>query len=192
LILNDDLNPPRLINSRFTVKEGKKFSIIDRKGNNDTNVYNENLFDLQTRLFKNYNVIPFIEFEGLQEGGGLTTGVYNFYLKYTDTDGNESDIIAESGPIPVHLGSVNDPKSISGGVLNQPCDKIIKLKINNIDTTYDYINIYYSKSTGENSYSTITQYFKILDKKIISSDTLEISITGLENTVEINKELVNV
>ena len=39
VILNDDKNPPRLINSRFTVTENKTYKRIDRKGTNDTNIY---------------------------------------------------------------------------------------------------------------------------------------------------------
>jgi hypothetical protein len=128
-----------LINSRFTVTEDKRYKIIDRKGDNDTNIYDEDNVDLETRLFKNYNKIPYIDFEGLQEGGNLVSGVYCFYFKYTDADGNETDIIAETGAIPVHLGSINTPHSCSGGVLDEPCNKIIKLKINNIDTSYDYL-----------------------------------------------------
>jgi hypothetical protein len=39
LILNDGLNIPRLINSRFTVTGKNTYKIIDRKGDNDTNIY---------------------------------------------------------------------------------------------------------------------------------------------------------
>jgi hypothetical protein len=39
LILNDGLNIPRLINSRFTVTGRNTYKVIDRKGNNDTNIY---------------------------------------------------------------------------------------------------------------------------------------------------------
>ena len=76
LILNDDINPPRIVNSRFTVTEDKRFKIIDRNGDNDTNIYSTNTFDLETRLFRNSNHIPFIDFLGLQEGGSLKSGTY--------------------------------------------------------------------------------------------------------------------
>ena len=39
LILNDGLNIPRLINSRFTATGINTYKIIDRKGDNDTNIY---------------------------------------------------------------------------------------------------------------------------------------------------------
>ena len=39
LILNDGINPPRLINSRFSVTERNKYQVCNRKGNNDSNIY---------------------------------------------------------------------------------------------------------------------------------------------------------
>jgi hypothetical protein len=39
LIINDGLNIPRLINSRFSATGKNTYEIIDRKGNNDTNIY---------------------------------------------------------------------------------------------------------------------------------------------------------
>ena len=39
LILNDGLNIPRLINTRFTVTGRNTYKVIDRKGDNDTNIY---------------------------------------------------------------------------------------------------------------------------------------------------------
>lgn len=192
LILNDDVNPPRIINSRFTVVEDKRFNIIDRKGDNDTNIYHEERIDLDTRLFKNSNSIPYIDFNGLQEGGNLKAGNYVFYFKYVDADGNESDIIAESSIISVHEGGVNDPKSISGGVLNTNCNKIIKLSIANLDTTHDYLNVYYTRSTGEDSYAKVCEYNKILEKKILSSEQVDLTITGFENVLTIDPNLLNV
>lgn len=192
LILNDDVNPPRIINSRFSVIEDKRFKIIDRNGDNDTNIYKEEHFDLETRLFKNSNNIPYIDFLGLQEGGNLKSGNYSFYLKYVDADGNESDIIAESGIIPVHEGGVNDPSSITGGILNTNCNKIIKLKVSNIDVSYDYLNIYYYRTTGEDSFSKVDEYVQLLDRKIINGENLEITITGFENIKTVDESQLNV
>ena len=58
LILNDDLNNPRLINTRFTAKENGMYEIVDRTGNNDTNIYDEENFDSETKLYKISNNIP--------------------------------------------------------------------------------------------------------------------------------------
>jgi len=39
LILNDGKNTPKLINSRFSATGKDTYEIIDRTGNNDTNIY---------------------------------------------------------------------------------------------------------------------------------------------------------
>lgn len=39
LIINDGKNTPRLINSRFSATARNQYQIVDRKGNNDTNIY---------------------------------------------------------------------------------------------------------------------------------------------------------
>jgi len=39
LILNDGLNIPKLINTRFTATGENTYSIKDRRGENDTNIY---------------------------------------------------------------------------------------------------------------------------------------------------------
>ena len=59
LILNDGLNIPRLINSRFTVTGRNTYKVIDRKGDKDTNIYDQGeQFDVDTSLFKKVNKIP--------------------------------------------------------------------------------------------------------------------------------------
>ena len=97
MILNDDKNPPMLINSRFTPLEDDRYKIIDRAGNNDTNIYNQGQLSLQTKLYKTSNTIPKLNFEGLESGGENKAGNYTFFVRYSDADGNETDIILESG-----------------------------------------------------------------------------------------------
>ena len=47
LIINDKKNPPRLINSRFTVREKNTYERVDRLGENDTNLYYKALIKLR-------------------------------------------------------------------------------------------------------------------------------------------------
>jgi hypothetical protein len=49
----------------------------------------------------------------------------------------------ESGLIPVFLGNDKDPSSMDGGIKNQNSSKGIRLKITNIDKSYNYLKIYY-------------------------------------------------
>lgn len=191
LILNDDKNPPRLINSRFTVTENKTFKIIDRFGDNDTNVYKEEFLDINTKLFKTTNKISKISFLGLSEGGQLKCGNYVYYFRYADADGNETDFIAESGLISVYVGNVNDPFSIRSGIANEVTNKIIKLKLENLDLSYEYLNIYYTRTSSDFNGNPITDSYKLLNSKEIQTQELEIIITGLEDEKEINIEELN-
>ena len=191
VILNDDKNPPRLINSRFTVTENKTYKRIDRKGTNDTNIYKQKHLEINTRLFKTTNKIPYIKFNGLSEGGNLSCGTYSFYFKYADADTNETDFICETGNIPVYVGNINDPKSIRGGIGNEQTDKIINLKLYNLDESYEYINIYYSRKSSDINGTIIEEAFKISNSKQMSGSELNISINGFEQVEIINIDDLN-
>jgi hypothetical protein len=55
-------------------------------------------------LYKIVNTIPKITFLGTPAGGNLKVGNYHFYFKLADTDGNETDFVAESGLVSVFIG----------------------------------------------------------------------------------------
>lgn len=50
LILNDDINPPRIINTRWSRLENNTYKIVNREQINQSNIYDENLIDRETRL----------------------------------------------------------------------------------------------------------------------------------------------
>jgi hypothetical protein len=131
-----------------------------------------------------------LDFKGVSDGGILPVGNYNFYFKLADYDGNESDIISESGQVVCYIGATNNPSSIRGGQLDENSNKLVKFKLNNIDLAYDYINIYYTRNSGDGLTDNITAY-KITNKfKILGSST-EVSITGYEETEEITLSDIN-
>jgi len=117
LILNDDKNVPRLINSRFSVREKNTYEIVDRIGENDTNIYSSKTFDKDTSLYFQYESNPTITYLGFIKGV-LSVGQYCFYFTYCDADDNESDFIAETGLIPVFIGDDKNPNSMDGGIKN--------------------------------------------------------------------------
>ena len=104
LIINDDKNPPRIINSRFTKIEDGRYRIINRNQKQQTNLYREGKIDSQTRLFRNINNIPRFELINVSEFGQLKGGNYTFYVKFADNDYNKTDIVAESGQISIFHG----------------------------------------------------------------------------------------
>lgn len=190
LILTDGQATPKLINSRFTVTENNTYEIIDRVGNSDTNLYDQEQFDADTSLTKQFMSIPKIDFEGTSEGGDLKVGNYVLYIKYADADDNETDIVAESGIISCFIGT--SPQSIKGGYKDENSSKIIKISISNLDTNYDYLKIYYTRSTSDVDQNRYTTAYKILQKYKISNDTCTIFITGNESVEDTSVESLNV
>ena len=192
LILNDGINPPRLINSRFSATGMNTYEIIDRKGNNDTNIYDEGVqFDIDTSLYKRVTSIPKLSYNGTSSGGNLKVGNYHFYIKYSDADGNETDFVAESGLVSVFIG-FGAPDSLTTGTKNENSFKIVNLYMSNIDPSYDYLYVYYSRYTAEQGENFNTEYIKIDKKFVVSNDgTCNISINGFEPTIPITSADIN-
>ena len=191
LIINDDKNPPLLINTRFSVQENNTYVIPDHAGENDTSLYSKEQVELDTRLYKTVTKIPELEFIGLANNGNLKCGTYHFYFKYSDVDDNETDFITESGLITCHIGNINDPSSIRMGMVNENSMKSVRLKLKNIDTQYDLIKIYYTRTTSDNSQQDLTTAHFIDSKYLIKNDELDITITGFENTYDVSLDEIN-
>ena len=68
--------------SRFSTLENNTYEIVDRNGNNDTNIYDDSQFDIDTSLYKRVTTIANLKFYGLSDGGNLKVGNYVFYFKY--------------------------------------------------------------------------------------------------------------
>ena len=190
LILNDDKNIPRLINSRFSVREKDTYEIVDRIGENDTNIYNSKTFDKDTSLYFQYEYNPTISYLGFIKGV-LPVGQYCFYFTYCDADNNESDIIAESGPIPVFIGNDTDPFSIDGGIKNQNSYKGVYLKLTNIDKSYNYLRVYYLRYFADYQQNRVCECYKVLEKYPVNSNIFFLSFTGGENTEAIDPNILN-
>lgn len=190
LILNDDLNTPKLINTRFTPKEEGQYEIIDRAGNNDTNIYDEANLIGETNLYKSIDKIPIINFDGVQSGGQLKVGNYVFYFKYVDSDGNETDFVGETGIVSIFKG--NSPRGSKGYLGDYISNKLIRFSLNNVDNAYDYINVYCTRSTGSYNETELISAYKIDTKYIIKNSLASIVVTGLEKFIEIPLEEINI
>ena len=192
LIINDGINVPRMINSRFSATGKNTYKVVDRKGNNDTNIYDSgDSFNIDTSLYKRVIKIPKIQFQGVNSGGNLKVGNYHFYFKLSDADGNETDFIGESGLVSVFIG-FNDYFSVTTGQKNENSFKSVNFQLSNIDSAYDYVSVYYSRSTAEGQMNEITEY-KSIDKKYLvnNSGICNIIITGFENESDITASDIN-
>lgn len=185
LIINDGKNAPRLINSRFSATSKNQYQIVDRKGNNDTNIYDQgSQFDIDTSLYKRVVEIPRLRFIGINGGGKLPIGNYHFYFRYADADGNETDFVAESGLVSIFIG--NDPSSTRTGFRNEDSHKSVQFLLTNVDSAYQYVNVYYTRTTSDILENPTTTAVKIQQQFLVNNFLkCNIVITGYESTEEV-------
>lgn len=191
LIINDGKNQPKLINSRFSATERNQYQIVDRKGDNDTNIYDQGSeFDIDTSLHKKTKSIPSIEYKGIFTSGNMSIGNYHFYFRYLDADGNESDFIAESGLVSVFIG--NTPYNIHTGSRDENSHKGVSFLLKGLDSGYQYISVYYTRSTADILQNSTVAAYKIQQKYLIdTSSTCSLKITGFEEVTEIPLSDIN-
>lgn len=192
LIINDDLNPPRIINTTYSVIEDNKYRRILRNQTEQTNLYKEGLMDAQTRLFRNINKIPKIELLNIAYHGQLKGGNYTIYLKLADNDYNKTDVIAESGIISVFKGTLEKIYSISGTLEDERTDKAINLQINNIDTSFSKVFVYVRREYSDLNGILKTETFQIKESYKIVGSSLLLTLDGFEETLSINEEELNI
>ena len=201
LILNDDKNEPRLINSGFSIYENRKVRLVKRNQKEATNLYLEEKFKNQIRLKKVVEKIPRFELLDVPSTGQLKGGNYTFYLKMADSDYNKSDIVAESGQVSIFKGNSTSINSIHGTLLNETTDKAIQLRIDNIDTSFSNFYILYSREfsdlNGVRQYETfeLTKPFEINNNnltEIAGEKCFTIQIDGTEQTNQISEEEINI
>lgn len=193
LILNDGLNEPKLINTRFSATGQNTYEIVDRKGNADTNIYDDSQeqFDIDTALYKTVSKIPKLQFIGVQGGGNLKVGNYHFYFRLSDADGNETDFVAESGLVSVFIG-FDSPKSIYQGNKNENSVKQVRFKLSNVDSAYSYVSVYYSRCAAEGNDNSVIEYCKIDKKYIVNNFQIaNIVITGFETVENVTVQDIN-
>lgn len=218
LILNDGQNPPRLINSGFAVLSNGKGIFVERNQGVKTNYYDETKLDILTRLInispvfttvdlgtfvlenesigKNalvYNATKkVLEQSGVQHGGQLKGGNYTFYFKFGDEDGNTTDIICESGIVSIFKGTPGEPTTISGGYANEETDKLIKLTLNDVDTNYSRIYVYYTREYCTLDGARTVECKELVNPFKINSSTEIVTISGVEETIDASIEELNI
>jgi hypothetical protein len=192
LIINDDKNPPRIVNSRFSVTEDNKYKIISRNQVTQTNLYDKNNVDRDTRLFRNVNSIPVIQLVEVSNYGQLKGGNYTFYIKLADNDYNKTDIVAESGTVSIYHGTISDVTTIYGALLEELTDKSIELKLSNIDTTFSRVYLYYTRTSSDLNGVKYSKSYEVIKPYDILENTITISLNGFEEVKEIDEEQLNI
>jgi len=147
ILLTDEINPIRLINTRFAVLEdGKNVELISHRSGTGTNSYSETYFN-QTELIPTSVSIPKLTFNGLSDGGNLEAGGYRYFFRYVKDDGAQTDIIEESRLVSVHQG--NSDVTSYGLQSSKKTTKSVGFTLENLDNSYYGIKMYFTVSGGD-------------------------------------------
>lgn len=192
IITNDDKNPPRLVNSAFSVLEDNTYKRVIRNQTKQTNYYNQETISSETMLQRVTSTFCRFELDSITEGGVCAGGNYIFYLRYSDEDDNLSPFVATSSNILVYMGSLKSIDSIYGTVESTPTDKVINLKIVDLDTAFNKCKLYYSREFSDANGIQKTETKEIVEPYAIKNSELEISFTGFEATRTIDASELNI
>lgn len=203
LILIDDKNPPRIINSGFAALKNGKGKFINRHQTTKTNYYIPETIDKTTRLINFSNDFTRVELEeydpsksekqpGVQPGGQLKGGNYTFYFKFGDEDGNKTDIICESGIVSIFKGTTTEPRSVSGAFHNEVTDKLVHLTLYDLDTNYSRLYVYYTREYCDLNGFRLVECKEIVEPYKISGEIQTITVSGIEVVQEISIEELNI
>lgn len=197
LILTDNKNPVRMINTGFAVLESGKGKFINRHQDVKTNYYIEDTLEQTSKLINATTAFVTIDLgsdtsEGVEPGGQLKGGNYTFYLKLGDEDGNLTDIVAESGIVSIFNGTIGTPSTIYGAFHNELTDKLVNLTISGLDTGYSRIYVYYSREYCDLNGVRATETYSIVEPIPIKGEEQVITISGLETVAPISMEELNI
>ncbi len=179
LIFTDNTAPLRIINSRFSVLPGNRFEIIDRQGETDTNLYDENELPESIYLFRKTVAVLSTSLLSVETGGEVKAGNYIYYFLYEDADGNATDVAAQSELVSVFPG--DSFGTIRGGKENEPTEKQVKIRLNGVDRAYPYLRIYFAYTAGDTLSQTTLFALPLVP---VSATSMVFTHTGTEEVIQ--------
>lgn len=186
IIITDNKNSIRIINSLFAIHSNNTYEIVDRVGEKDSNIYTKTNLLTKTKLIAGSNKLMNVIYKGLLGGGKLKVGNYIYYFLLSDAEGNETPVIARSGVCSVFLLNETNINKTRGGIHQEETNKTNSFTLKNVDTNYAKVAIYFSYSSSDSQ--VIPLYYKINSTFTITSSTLEFTHTGFEIVSQISGE----
>lgn len=184
IIINDDNNQPRLINSGFSVQEDNTFLIPEHYTNTVTNIYDDTTFNEDTQLLKLYNKIPKLTFKGLGDGS-FKCGSYIFYFRLSDSVGNMSNVVQHSSIVQIFIGE-NGTYQVRMGMEDENANKSVKFELTDIDSGFDYIRVFYERTSSGADQASTSLFYMIDQNFPIINGRCELTLTGEEQTLGIS------
>ena len=171
--------------------ENNQYKVINRNQIQQTNLYKEKYIDQQTRLFRNITRIPKIQFKSVNYFGQMKAGNYTFYIKYADADYNETDVVCESGVVSIFKGEVANPRTCSGAYMDELTDKSVSMYLKNVDTSFTYVNVYYSRTSCDQNGIVKREFYKIKKRYDIENINQTLTFNGFEEVEPVSVEEIN-
>jgi hypothetical protein len=173
-------NPMRIVNCGFVVKSGRKYELIDRSGNKDTNRYTVTNFENVINLIARSTKLMKVTLEGSVPGGILPAGNIQYYFAYATSDGNETEIVAQSFTVPIFNGE--KAGNISGGKrTGEATNKMNRFTLSNLDESYAFISVFAVHIEGMNS--AVKTAYRINQKYPINRSSMDFVHTGYEENI---------
>jgi hypothetical protein len=94
--------------------------------------------------------------------------------------------------VSVFKGDLSNPTTCVGAYMDERTDKSIILYLKNIDTSFSYINIYYSRTSCDVNGISKTDFHKIKKTYEITDVNQTITINGFEELEDITAEDLNI
>tara|TARA_Y100001938_G_scaffold151107_1_gene246114 strand:+ start:7919 stop:14458 length:6540 start_codon:yes stop_codon:yes gene_type:complete len=194
LYFTDNFNPPRSINIDSLsdyLSLGNETYISDNPGGEWR--FASGIWDCDKfKLFPDFEV-PNVEFISLTEGGQLLAGMYYFTYQYLDQDGNTTNWIDITQPIPVYKDPLsNGALNIKGDAPNTCTNKAITIQFTNLDQSFKFLRVAYTRAvngTGTADLRFITAgEFQITSptEEFVLSQDFSFNEGGVEGEVEIS------
>jgi len=176
LYLCDGVNMDKAVNSGFRI-DGTINDFVYTASDFDGKI-NHVLYSLDP---------PKIEDVSVPRGGTLRPGQYHIFFAYKTASFDRTEYGTESFPISVAYGdSITD----TYGELDKDSDdninytnKKIVLNLSNIDEDYKYVSVGIMRFFGNGDGNLFHEEYEVAQDHFIDGDTLEIEITGNEDTV---------
>lgn len=175
LYIADHVNPNRHINVGF--KQTGQL-LTDR-------LYCINDFGSKLNLMPQTNSNIDVDDFWIETYGGLKHGNYTFFFQYATKNFDKTEMVTECGPIQID-DSGDKCRNSFGGKAIESSNKKIRFKLSNLDRTYPFVRVGYTRYFSDPNSPILSEYVIIERYYPIDNNTIEINVTGNEASYPIS------
>ena len=183
---------PRIVNTKFSLNKAAQsieFKITEpRTASANSNDYQSGGVDKETSLILFSDKVLKIVFNGVQSGGKLKPGNYQYVFQYMTEDFNKTGVIGQS--LVCQISNGNTENTLAGGDETQQTTKMVALGLTSVDTNFAYFKVHALYSSGQEGLQQQTLEFT--QPIPITGATMTFNHSGYEDLAEVSADTVNV